>query len=211
MNSPHRLCTSEEYLTLESDAPARSEYVNGHMYAMAGAETTHELLVANLIAGVHAGMRGRPCRVYGSNLQIKVRASGMYTYPDVSAMCGRPEFEPTRPQTLVNPSVVVEVLSPSTEAYDRGAKFAHYQLMPTLAEYVMVAQDHMRIERYLRSGASWQFDQCTRPDEMVSLPSIAGVLRVGDVYAGVEFHDEPPSRMPRLMREADARAWAARA
>ncbi len=154
-------------------------------------------------------IRGRPCRAFGSNLRLKVRASRIYTYPDVSGLCGRVEVEPTRPQTFLNPSFIIEVLSPSTEAYNRGAKFAHYQLLPTLAEYVMVAQDHMRIERYLRSGSSWQFDQFTRPDDLVTLPSVECALRVGDVYEHVAFLDEPPPMLPRLVREADAPAWAA--
>ncbi|HEY0776861.1 MAG TPA: Uma2 family endonuclease [Gemmatirosa sp.] len=210
MTSPQHLYTIEEYLALDAAAPrgVRHEYANGQVTAMSGAEPNHELLVARLLALLDTNMRGRPCRVFGSNLRVGVRASRAYKYPDVSGLCGRAEFEPTRPQTFLNPSVLVEVLSPSTESRDRGAKFAHYELIPTLSEYVLVAQDEMRVERYLRRGASWQYDRFTHAGDVVTLPSVGCEFRLGDAYEHVEFPDDPPPTMPRLVREPDAPAWA---
>lgn len=221
MTDPQRRYTVEEYFAIDAAAPegVQYEYTNGyitprHGYAdgvataMTGASAAHERLVINIGALIRAGIRGRPCHVYGSNLRVKAPASRSFKFPDVSGLCGRPEFEATRPETLLNPSVLVEVLSPSTEAEDRGAKFAHYQLIPSLSEYVLVAQDHTRIERYLRAGDSWTLDQFTRPDDVIELPSVACTLRLSDVYEGVEFPDGPPRAMPRLVREEEA-AWGA--
>ena len=208
MTSSQRVYTVDEYLALDAAAPegVRYEYANGEVTAMAGAEANHEQIVLNVGALILAGIRGRPCRVFGSNLRLQMQASRAYKYPDLSGLCGRAEFEPTRPQTLLNPSFIVEVLSPSTEAYDRSAKFAHYELIPTLSEYLLVAQDHMRVERYLRRGTSWQYDAFTRPDDLVALPSVACALRVGEIYEQIEFPDPPPG-MPRLVREPGAPAW----
>ena len=216
MTVPQRVYTVEEYLALDAAAPQgeRYEYANGRIIAMAGADANHEQIVLNIGASILGGMRGRPCRVFGSNLRLKMQASRAYKYPDLSGLCGRAEFEATRPQTFLNPSFIVEVLSPSTEAYDRSAKFAHYALIPTLSEYLLVAQDHMRVERYLRRGTSWQYDAFTHLDDVVALPSVGCELRVSEVYARIEFPDVPqtmpssmPPSMPRLVREPDAPAW----
>ena len=200
---PHdRLSTEEEYLALEQAAERRHEYVNGHVLAMAGADPNHELLCASVTAALVTALRGRPCFVFGSSMRVKVSATGLYTYPDVSALCGRPELEATQPQTLLNPRVLVEVLSRSTEAYDRGAKFQHYGHVRALQEYVLVKPDGRYVERYVRDGASWVYTSFTRPDDLVELPSIGAALRVGDVYEQVDALDRPPPPpTPRLIRE----------
>src|SRR5206468_6291774 len=120
-----------------------SEYINGQIYAMSGASREHNLIVVNLIRELSSQLRGRPCEVYASDMRVKVRPTGMYTYPDVVAVCGEPRFEDEQVDTLVNPAVIVEVLSPSTEAYDRGQKFAHYRKLESLTEYVLVAQNEV--------------------------------------------------------------------
>lgn len=210
MTSPQRLYTEEEYLALDAAAPegVRYEYANGLITAMAGADPNHELIVANLLAHLHPITRDGRCRIFGSNLRVAVRSSRAYKYPDVSGLCGRPEFLDTRPRTFLNPNFLIEVLSPSTERGDRTDKFAHYELIPSLAEYVLVAQNYMRVERYVRTGASWTLDTFTRPNDAVTLPSVGGVLRLSDVYANVDL-SEPPPRMPRLVREQEAPAWDA--
>lgn len=209
MTAPQRLYTVEEYLALDAAAPrgVRYEYANGLVTVLTGASGNHEQLVARIAASLVIATQGRPCSVFGSNLRVGVRASRAYKYPDVSGLCGRPEFEDIRPETFLNPSFLIEILSRSTERRDRGDKFAHYQLIPSLREYVLVAQDHMRIERYVPAGGSWTLDVFNRPDEVVELPSVGGALRLGDVYRGVEFPDGPRPT-PRLVREEGA-TWAA--
>ena len=203
-----RLYTEAEYLALDAAAPdgVRYEYANGRVTAMAGVTPNHELIIANLVMALGPLTLDGRCRIYPSNLRIGVRKSRAYKYADLSGRCGRAEFAETTPPTFVNPSFLVEVLSRSTERSDRGDKWAHYQLIPSLAEYVLVAQDHMRVERYMRAGASWTLHVFTEPDDVVELPSVGGRLRLADVYRNVDFPDGPPRRMPRLVRE-DAEAW----
>lgn len=205
-----RLYTEEEYLELDAAAPrgVRYEYANGLITAMAGVEPNHEQIIANLVIALGPITLDGRCRVYTSNLRVAVRKSRAYKYPDLSGLCGRAEFADTRPRTFLNPSFLVEVLSRSTERSDRGDKWAHYQLIPSLAEYVLVAQDHVRVERYVRAGASWALTVFTEPDDVLELPSVGGRLRLADVYRNVDFTDGPPRRMPRLVRE-EAPDWGA--
>ena len=209
MTSPQRLYTEAEYLALDAAAPdgVRYEYANGHVTRMAGVTPNHELIIANLVALLYPLTPDGRCRVYTSNLRIGVRSSRAYKYADLSGLCGRAEFLDTQPPTFVNPSFVAEVLSRSTERRDRGDKWAHYQQIPSLAEYVLVAQEGVRVERYVRAGASWTLSVFTEPDAVVELPSVGGRLRVADVYRNVEFPRDPQT-MPRLVREATVE-WAA--
>lgn len=202
MTSPQRLYTVEEYLALDADAPegVRYEYANGLVTAMSGASGNHERLVMRVGALLVNGTRERGCSVFGSSLRVGVRASRAYTYPDVSALCGRPEYEHAGGETLLNPSALFEILSRSTERADRGHKFAHYQLIPSLREYVLVAQDEMRVERYAPAPGAWTLHVLTRPDDVLELPSVGCALRLGDVYEGVEF-PAGPRPTPRLVRE----------
>ena len=120
---PEAYFTPEEYLAMERKAETKSEYHAGRIYALAGASESHVLIASNLVVSLGAQLRGRPCRVYASDMRVKVTTFGMYTYPDVVVVCGQGRFEDTRRDTLLNPTVIVEVLSPSTEGYDRGRKF----------------------------------------------------------------------------------------
>src|SRR5436305_1067989 len=119
--------TADQYLALEREAEYKSEYINGEIYAMSGASREHNLIAVNLVRELSSQMRGRPCEVYGSDMRVKVAPTGMYTYPDVSVACNEPHFDDRQLDTLTNPTVIIEVLSPSTEAYDRGVKFLHYR------------------------------------------------------------------------------------
>ena len=181
------LVTPAEYLSLERRAREKSEYVNGRIYAMAGTSRVHSLIVANLVRELGNQLRGRPCEIHGSDLRVKVQHTGMYTYPDVVALCGEAQLEDEELDTLLNPSVIIEVLSPSTESYDRGEKFAHYRRLDTLQEYVLVAQVKRRIEHFRREGDHWVFTEVSDPEEELTLSSLGCTLRLADIYDRVEF------------------------
>ena len=185
--------TPEEYLILERKADYKSEYVNGQIIAMAGASRIHNLIAGNFYREVSQQLRGRPCEAYISDMRVKVSHTGLYTYPDVVVVCGEICFEDADNDTLLNPTVIVEVLSASTEAYDRGEKFAHYRRLESLQEYVLIAQDKVRIEHYVRQGAQWVLSEVSMLDETVHCAAIACDLALRDVYDKVQFtrNDEP--------------------
>jgi Uma2 family endonuclease len=200
-------CTPQEYLALERKADYRSEYVNGQIFAMSGASREHNLITTNVTSGLHTQLRGRRCEVYSSDMRVKVHPTGLYTYPDVVVVCGEPAFEDGQLDTLTNPTVIVEVLSPSTEAYDRGDKFAYYRRLESLTDYVLVSQDKVRVEHYVRhplAGDStgqgkagnahglWvlsELDELDGPNDTLGLASIGCSLRLSDIYERVEFTD----------------------
>src|SRR5581483_8514282 len=146
------LLTPQEYLARERRAEYRSEYYRGEMFAMAGASRAHTLIKDNVAAETRSQLKGGPCSVYTSDLRVKVEATGLYTYPDVVIACDEEQFEDNAFDTLLNPRAIVEVLSDSTEKYDRGTKFDHYREVPSLQEYVLIAQDRPRVERYVRQA-----------------------------------------------------------
>ena len=179
--------TPAEYLALERRAREKSEYVNGRIYAMAGAGRVHNLIAGNVFGELRTMLRGRPCETYMSEMRVKVQHTGMYTYPDVVALCGEPRLEDAELDTLLNPSVIVEVLSPSTESYDRGEKFAHYRRLDTLQEYVLVAQVKPRIEHFRREGDHWVLTEISDADGALTLSSLGCTLALADIYERVEF------------------------
>jgi Uma2 family endonuclease len=187
--------TPEEYLALERQAEHRSEYVNGRIYAMTGASRKHNLVALGIASGLLTRFRGRPCEVYQTDMRVKVAPTGMYTYPDVVAVCGRPELEDAHFDTLLNPTVIIEVLSESTERYDRGEKFAHYRRLPSLQEYVLVAQERARAEHYARRGEQWVLTVVEGLDATLALPALDCALPLAEVYERVApFGEEPPLR-----------------
>lgn len=190
------LVTPQEYLARERRAESKAEYVSGRVYAMTGASREHNLIALNIGRELSIQFRGRPCEAYVSDMRVKVTPTGMYTYPDVVAVCGPPEFEDEAVDTLLNPTVIVEVLSPSTEAYDRGEKFAHYRRLPLLREYVLVAQDRVRVEHYGRRGDNeWVLTEHDALDDTLPLPALDAGLRLADIYERVApFGTEPPAR-----------------
>ncbi len=179
--------TPAEYLTLERKADHKSEYVNGHIFAMAGASRSHNLIAGNFHGEVSRQLRGRSCEAYLSDMRVKVSPTGLYTYPDLVVACGDIRFETEENDTLLNPTVIVEVLSASTEAYDRGEKFAHYRRLESLQAYLLVSQDKVRVERYLRQGAQWIFSEASHLDETICLASIGCDVALRDVYDKVRF------------------------
>ena len=153
MGVPQRVpnLTPAEYLAKERAATYRSEYFGGEMFAMAGGSPRHSLIKVNVVGEFRARSRHSPCTAYDSDLRILVARTGLYTYPDASVICGPLEFEDPRRDTVLNPTLLVEVLSESTEAYDRGKKFSHYRQIPSLREYLLVSQEEPKIERFLRN------------------------------------------------------------
>ena len=188
--------TPEEYLALERKADYKSEYVNGQVIAMAWANRSHNLIAGNLYREISPQLRGRPCEAYISDMRVKVSRTGLYTYPDVVVVCGEIHFEDVHNDTLLNPTVIVEVLSASTEAYDRGEKFAHYRRLESLQEYLLVAQDKVRIEHYVRQGAQWVLSEASTLDETVQLASISCDVALRDVYDKVQFAESSEATPP---------------
>jgi Uma2 family endonuclease len=195
-----QLLTAAEYLEIERAAETKSEFYDGRMFAMAGASLEHVLLAGNVAGVLSNQLRGRAFRVLGSDLRVKVSATGLYTYPDVSVVCGQPHLEDAYRDTLLNPVLIVEVLSPSTEAYDRGDKFAQYRWLESLQEYVLISQDRCRIERYLRQkdGQEWLYTAVSDPAGSITLASIGCELALAEVYYQVELSEEEPALRPQV-------------
>ncbi|MBI3249262.1 MAG: Uma2 family endonuclease [Deltaproteobacteria bacterium] len=179
--------TPDHYLALERQAKHRSEYINGSIFAMVGASRQHNLIAGNVFGELRTQLRGRPCEAYINDMRVKVSVTGLYTYPDVAALCGEPYFEDARMDTLLNPNVIVEVLSDSTEAYDRGEKFAHYRRLESLRDYVLIAQNKVRVEHYVRQGDQWVLSEASDLASTVLLSSIGCEVGLRDIYERVEF------------------------
>lgn len=177
----------EEYLAQERTAEFRSEYFDGETFAMAGASFHHTYIRDNMVASAKAQLRGEPCRIGSCDLRVKVQATGFYTYPDVVVFCDKPEMDDAVNQTLLNPRVIIEVLSDSTEKYDRGVKFDHYRKIPTLQEFVLVSQDRVLIERYVRQAETWILTVFDDADATFSFASIPVQTLIADVYENVAF------------------------
>lgn len=180
--------TPEEYLAAERQADRKHEYFGGEVFAMSGASFAHVSIVANLTGHLFARLQGSSCRAFSSDLRIKVSRTGLYTYPDVVVVCGEPQFDDEHNDTLLNPRLIAEVLSPSTETYDRGKKFAHYRTLDSLAEYLLIAQDQARVEQYIRQpSGDWLLHEATQVAETIRLPSIESELSLSDVYDKIKF------------------------
>jgi Uma2 family endonuclease len=178
------LVTPEEYLAAERKAETRSEYFAGEVFAMVGASKHHKrhnLIAANIIRVLGNQLLERACNVYPSDMRVKVSATGKYTYPDVVVAC-----EPELNDTLLNPVVIVEVLSASTEVYDRGKKFEQYQQIASLTEYILVAQEPYRIEQYVRqSDREWRYSEYHVAEDVIRISVTGCEIALKDVYAKV--------------------------
>jgi Uma2 family endonuclease len=187
-----RLLSPQEYLARERLAKFRSEYYRGEMFAMAGASWEHTLIKDNLAREAGQQLKNGPCRVLTSDLRVKVDATGLYTYPDVLIVCDKPEFEDEVFDTLLNPKVIVEVLSESTEKYDRGPKFEHYRKVPSVKEYVLVAQDRPYIERHVRQpDNTWTKTEFSDMALTLAFSTIPVRIPLAEIYRGVEFPAKP--------------------
>ncbi|SRR5579871_142615 len=181
------LVTPEEYLQAERKAQFKSEYVDGYVYAMSGASTAHLIITGNTFAALHSQLKGGHCRPFVSDMRVRVSRRGPYYYPDIAVACKARVEDEEEQDNLLNPRVVIEVLSPSTQRYDRTEKFARYREMPSLEQYVLIAQDRIGVEHHELHGAKWVFTLITDPQGVVDLPSIGARVKIADIYEGVAF------------------------
>jgi len=184
----------EEYLQIERPALRKSEYLNGKMTEMPVVSREHNLIATNMAAELRTTLFDRPYEVYSTDMRVKVQASGLYTYPDVIVADAEPAFEDREVDTFLNPVLLVEVLSKSTESYDRGRKFSHYQKIQSLQEYVMVSQYEFRVEQYVRQAdGKWLYTETTDPNGHVVFESIACRISMEGLYHRVNFKKEEES------------------
>nr|MBA3322623.1 Uma2 family endonuclease [Pyrinomonadaceae bacterium] len=182
------LLTPKEYLAIERQSEFKHEYFAGEMFAMVGASKRHNLITANIIRILGNQLLERPCNVYSSDMRVKVNATGKYIYPDVVMACEEEQFDDAENDTLLNPVVVIEVLSESTEAYDQGKKFEQYQFVESLTEYLLIAQEPFRVEQYVRqSDREWRYSEYHHADDVVKISVIDCELTLKDVYAKAEW------------------------
>src|SRR6266571_2141548 len=177
-----------DYLRLERQAETRSEYFDGEMFAMAGGTRAHSLIATNLLAALSNRLRATDCAVYNMDMRVKVEATGLLTYPDVSVACGEQRFLGEQEDTLLNPILIIEVLSDSTEAYDRGKKFEHYRQLPSCREYLLVSQKEPRIEQFIRqANGEWTLKEAGDIRAEIHLPALQVVLPLSEVFSKVQF------------------------
>jgi Uma2 family endonuclease len=186
-SQPQRHLTSQEYLAIEREAEYKSEFYQGELFAFAGASLRHNLIATNVLANIHNQLRDGPCSAFSSDMRITIPQTPHYTYADVVVVCGQPELDDDFKDNLLNPIVIVEVLSPATESYDRGKKFESYQRIASLMEYVLVSQDQPRVEQFLRQpDGRWLYSE-TSAEGSIKLTSIDCELSLNDIYHKLEF------------------------
>lgn len=184
--------TEDEYFEFERMNFGRWEYVNGEIRAMSGGTANHSTIAVNIAAALRAALLFKGCRVFGSDMRVHT-GNGIHTFPDVSVVCGPLSFYRGRTDTLANPLLLVEVLSDSTEPYDRGDKFHHYQTIATLTDYLLVSQHEARAELYTRRDGYWEYRAFTGLDGTMTLPSVEVTLTLADVYTLIEWPDAGPA------------------
>jgi len=176
--------TEEEYLAMEPESDRKHEYFEGEIFAMTGASEKHNLIAANVIRELGTQLKKKPCRVYPGDMRLKIEATGLYTYPDVMIVCGGRRFaEPGRTDTLTNPLVIIELLSDSTENYDRGKKFQHYRTLASLREYLLISQHQEKIEGWFRNEkGDWEFSETDAHHPVIIVKFLECELRLDEVY-----------------------------
>jgi Uma2 family endonuclease len=182
-SEPRPRISPEEYLALERRSEIRHEYLNGEIFAIAGASRRHNRVALNVAIALDGQLKERGCELYASEMRVSMPSADLYTYPDVVVACGTPKFADAELDTLLNPTLIVEVLSPSTEGYDRGAKFAAYRTLPSMVEYLLLAQDRVHAEHFVRQGNDgWLLTETDRLEDVLDLPSIGCALALRDAY-----------------------------
>ena len=198
---PKKLLSPEEYLAIERDSEVRHQYYRGEMFAMSGASREHNLLATSISAEIYNALREKRCEVYSSDMRVKVSPTELYTYPDVVVTCEKPRFEDDHFDTLLNPQVVIEVLSDSTETYDRGGKFAQYRQIESLRDYMLVSQKRPLIEHYTRQEEGWLLTDARELAGSITIESIGCTLQLSDVYVKIEFPgDTEPDKESGIFR-----------
>jgi Uma2 family endonuclease len=187
-SQPTPFLSPEQYLDAERKAEFRSEYLDGQMYAMSGVSWQHGRITVNVTTQLNDQLAGTPCEVRASNQRVRPKLGGPYYYPDIVVVCGEPQFEDKEFDTVLNAKLIVEVLSPSTESYDRGTKFEKYRQMKSLAEYLLISQTRVHIEhRVLSPAGVWDSSETSDLNDVLELPSIGARLKVADIYHRVQF------------------------
>ena len=182
--------TPAEYLAMEEVADHKSEFYRGEIFALAGGSADHSLIAGNLVHALNSLLDARPCRVFTSDMRLLIQRSGLYTYPDVSVVCGKVQFVERRDDTLLNPLLIFEVLSKATRSYDRGAKFDFYKVIPGLQEVVLVESEHARVECYRRAeGDKWTFDAYDGLDAVARIESVGCDVPLRSIYHKVSWLD----------------------
>jgi Uma2 family endonuclease len=185
---PKTRLTPEEYLAIDRQSEYKNEYFDGEIFAMTGASRKHNLISVNVASSLNNQLTDKECEVYASDMRVKVNPTGLYTYPDVVIVCEEPQFEDKEIDTLLNPTVIVEVLSKTTEGYDRGDKFEHYRSIESLSEVVLIAQDKHHVEHYRRQeGGQWVLTETNNLQDRIKLTSISCELALSDIYKKVSI------------------------
>ena len=195
--APRLKMTDEEFLAFERVAETKHEFYDGEVFAMAGASENHNVIVVNLSGELRQALRGRPCRHYVTDLRVRIGEAGRFTYPDAVVVCGDREFLPGASlDTLLNPTVIVEVLSPSTEAHDRGRKFDFYREIASLRAYVLVSQSEPRVGLFERENGMWRISAASGLGADLRIETLGITLALAELYLDVDFPPEPPP-LPR--------------
>jgi len=179
--------SAEEYLALDRAADYKSEYVAGEIYAMGGASPRHVLIAGNTAGEFRNRLRATQCQVYSSDLRIQADSDNVYYYPDVAVVCGKPEYRDGKKDTITNPLIIVEVLSPATRNYDRGDKFANYRKLASLREYILISQDPCLVEHYVRKEGAWEFTEIEDCQGSLAVPTLDIAIPLAEIYAKLEL------------------------
>ncbi len=198
MSTALKRISIEEYLQRERQAEIKSEYFDGEIFAMAGGSLNHSLIAANFIGETRQFLKNGPCQIFTSDLRVKVDATGLYTYPDATVVCGQLEFDDEKRDTLVNPTVLVEVLSESTEKYDRGRKSHHYRQIPSLSVLVLISQEDLHVEWQTRgAGDSWLLQERSGLEQSIDLEPLGISIPMAEIYRGVTLPMPPADVDPQ--------------
>jgi Uma2 family endonuclease len=191
--------TPEEYLTWERKQPFKNEYHNGQIVAMSGASRWHNRITLDTATQLNNQLMGSECEVYASDMRVGIGEGVSYFYPDIAVTCDKPRFEDDAFDTLTNPQVIVEVLSTSTESYDRGEKFARYRQLESLQEYILISQDRVMVEHYLRQGNQWILSEFSALENVFPLTSIGAELTLNHIYRFVELEMDDTQQATRTV------------
>lgn len=188
---PKTKFTPEEYLNFERKSEERREYFDGEIFAMSGAKRNHNKVVGNLSGLIWQNLKSRNCEFYPTDMCVFVPSTGLYTYPDLVVVCGEPQFQDDIFDTLLNPVLLIEVLSDSTESYDRGRKFQHYRSIESLREYILVSQTEARVEKYVRQGDGFRLlSEAVGLDSEIEFSSIECLIPLSEIYDKIDFSAE---------------------
>lgn len=193
-SNPKQRFTPEQYLEIERKAEFKSEFLDGQIYAMAGASPEHSAITFNLSVEVGIQLRGKACQGFSSDMKIRTSHKGLFSYPDLSVVCDEPAFHDEKRDVLINPKVIFEVLSPSTEAFDRGAKFLRHQVIDTFNDYVLIAQDEPRVEHFIRQAdGGWLLYIVRGLESKLHIASIDCTISLAALYDKIKFAEEMQS------------------